>query len=264
LRGCCLIDFRPEMRSPGYYFGWGPHPRRLRAAPAPTAVGTRPRGEGEGANRQVRGLRSGWRAEADPTPTRKRVPRRRRPSPDEERVWVPGERVVGSKGGCDVAEGFVEVVRAEYRDVRGWLDLAAEVEPLFGSMLDDPEFYRVLLVNIERGSAYCVRAGDGSPETRLLGGMLFSPPRETRPTYRIGWLAVAEGTRQRGIGGRLVELACGLVVPPATLEVVTFGEENELGRPARRLYERWGFAPMEAAPDGSEGASRQVFRRSFA
>jgi GNAT superfamily N-acetyltransferase len=130
-------------------------------------------------------------------------------------------------------------------------------------MLDDPEFYRVLLVNIDRGSAYCVRAGDGAPGNRLLGGMFFSPPKETRPAYRIGWLAVAERERRRGIGGRLVEVACGLVVPPATLEVVTFGEDIVPGRPARRLYERWEFVPMEAVPDGPEGGSRQVFRRSF-
>jgi len=157
----------------------------------------------------------------------------------------------------------MEVVQAGYRDVRGWLDLAAEVEPLFGSMLDDPEFYRVLLRNIERGSAYCVRSGDGKRGSRLLGGMFFSPPNATRAAYRIGWLAVTATARRRGIGGRLVALACELVVPPATLEVVTFGEENAPGRPARRLYERWGFAPMEAAPDGPEGGSRQVFRRVF-
>jgi GNAT superfamily N-acetyltransferase len=158
----------------------------------------------------------------------------------------------------------VRIETAGYRDVRGWLDLAAEVEPLFGAMLDDPGFYRALLVNIERGTAYCVRSEEGVTGNPLLGGMLFSPAREGRAAYRIGWLAVAEGARRRGIGGRLVEVACGLVVPPAVLEVVTFGEENEAGRPARRLYERWGFRAMEAAPDGPEGGSRQVFRRVFA
>jgi GNAT superfamily N-acetyltransferase len=157
----------------------------------------------------------------------------------------------------------MRVDRAGYRDVRGWLDLAAEVEPLFGPMLGDAEFYRVLLVNIERGSAYCARQGDGPPGSGLLGGMFFSPPKATRPAYRIGWLAVTEQARRRGIGGKLVGVACGLVAPPATLEVVTFGEDIEGGRPARRLYERWGFVPMEAAPAGPEGGSRQVFRRVF-
>jgi GNAT superfamily N-acetyltransferase len=157
----------------------------------------------------------------------------------------------------------MRVDKSDYRDIRHWLDLAAEVEPLFGSMLDDPEFYRALLRNIERGTACCVRAGDGAPGSPLLGAMLFSPPDATRAAYRIGWLAVTAQARRRGVGGLLVEHACALVEPPATLEVVTFGD-SEPGRPARRLYERFGFHPAEPAPRGPEGGSRQVFRRSFA
>jgi ribosomal protein S18 acetylase RimI-like enzyme len=159
--------------------------------------------------------------------------------------------------------GRMEVVRAGYRDVRSWLDLVAEVEPLFGPMLDGPEFYQVLLRNIERGTAYCVREDDGSPGTPLLGAMLFSLPRPDRPEYRIVWLAVAARSRRRRLGMLLVEHACGLVEPPGVLTVVTFGEENVPGRPARRLYERLGFHPAEAAPHGPEGGSRQVFRRAI-
>ena len=61
---------------------------------------------------------------------------------------------------------------------------------------------------------------------------------------------------------RLVEHACGLVAPPATLAVVTFGEDAVPGRPARRFYERLGFRPAEAAPRGPEGGPRQVYRRT--
>ena len=45
---------------------------------------------------------------------------------------------------------------AEYRDVRSWLDLAAEVEWLFGDMLGGPDFYEALLRNVGRGTAFCV------------------------------------------------------------------------------------------------------------
>jgi GNAT superfamily N-acetyltransferase len=157
----------------------------------------------------------------------------------------------------------MEIVRAGYRDVRSWLDLAAEVEPLFGPMLDDPGFYQALLRNIERGTAFCVREGGGPPGTPLLGAMLFSLARPERPEDRIVWLAVAARGRRRGIGTLLGEHACGLVASPGVLSVVTFGEDNVPGRPARRLYERLGFQPAEAAPNGPEGGSRQVFRRSF-
>src|SRR5919199_1654030 len=57
--------------------------------------------------------------------------------------------------------------------------------------------------------------------------------------------------------------AFALVAPPATLSVVTFGEDVEPGRAARRFCERLGFRAAEAAPDGPEGGSRQVYRREF-
>src|SRR6266851_1229552 len=101
----------------------------------------------------------------------------------------------------------------EFRDVRNWLDLSAEVEFLFGNMLDDQGFYQTLLRNIDRGSAYCVREGGGPSGTPLMGGMLFSPRRPDRLEYRIGWLTVAERWRRRGIGRLLVEHAVSLIVP---------------------------------------------------
>src|SRR5258708_9400301 len=101
----------------------------------------------------------------------------------------------------------MQVEVAELRDIRSWLDLAAEVEALFGDMLDNHRFYDALLRNIDRRSAYCVRERDGPPGAPLMGGMLFSPCRPNRPKYRIGWLALADRWRRRGVGRRLVEHA---------------------------------------------------------
>jgi hypothetical protein len=75
---------------------------------------------------------------------------------------------------------------AAYRDVRGWLDLVAEVEPLFGGMLDDPAFYQALLRNVARRTAFCVRAADGPPGAPLAGGLLVSPRRPDRPRTGSG------------------------------------------------------------------------------
>jgi GNAT superfamily N-acetyltransferase len=153
------------------------------------------------------------------------------------------------------------VEAAGYRDVRSWLDLAAEVEWCFGDLLGGPGFYAALLRNIARGTAFCVREASGPPGAPLLGGLLFSPGRPDRPEYRIGWLSVAERCRRRGVGRALVEHVVGLVPAPATLTVVTFGADSAPGRAARRLYERLGFTAAEAAPRGPEGGTRQVYRR---
>jgi ribosomal protein S18 acetylase RimI-like enzyme len=150
------------------------------------------------------------------------------------------------------------VVKAQLADVAAWLNLAGEVEPLFGPMVNEPSFHRALYKNIARGTAFCVREADGPPGAPLLGGLLFSPKP---PVYTIGWLAVAQEHRREGIGRRLFECAIGLVEAPAELVVTTFGADNPEGEPARRFYERLGFYAAESAPPGPEGGSRQIFRR---
>lgn len=147
---------------------------------------------------------------------------------------------------------------AELRDIPVWLTLAAEVEPLFGPLVEEPGFLRALRRNVERGTALCARAGDGPPGASLLGGLLYSPKP---PIYTIGWLAVAKTARRLGIGRALVEHVFRLAEPPVEFVVTTFGADQVEGLPARRFYERMGFLPAEAAPDGPEGGSRQVFRR---
>lgn len=153
---------------------------------------------------------------------------------------------------------MARVVVAQPEDTPAWLNLAAEVEPLFGPMVDDPSFHRVLHKHIGRGTAFCVRDADGPPGVPLLGGLLFSPKP---PIYRIGWLVVAQQHRRHGIGQRLIEHVVGLAEIPAEFVVTTFGGDNPAGQPARHFYERMGFRAAETAPNGPEGGSRQVFRR---
>ena len=131
------------------------------------------------------------------------------------------------------------------------------MEALFGALVDNPDFRRALHRNIERGTAFCVRENDGPPGAPLAGGLLFSPHP---PLYTIGWLAVARRWRRQGLGRMLVGHARGLVQPPAELAVVTFGEDNVAGEPARQFYRELGFQPAEQAPAGPGGGSRQVFR----
>lgn len=154
----------------------------------------------------------------------------------------------------------MQVLTATPADIPAWLGLAREVEPLFGPLVEEPGFLRALEKNIARGTALCVRADDGPPGSPLLGGMLYSPKP---PRWTIGWLAVAQAARRRGVGLLLVEDFLALITPPAELVVTTFGADNAAGLPARAFYERLGFYAAEPAPDGPEGGSRQIFRRSL-
>jgi ribosomal protein S18 acetylase RimI-like enzyme len=155
----------------------------------------------------------------------------------------------------------MRVETARVQDYGRWLDLATEVESMFGPLRDNPAFQRALLANIERGTAFCVREQDGPPGARLLGGLLLSPARSDRPEYRIGWLAVGKAWRCRGIGQMLVEHALDLAEPSAPISVVTFWDNSEASRVASRFYERLGFQPAEEAAPGPEGGVRRVFRR---
>jgi ribosomal protein S18 acetylase RimI-like enzyme len=134
-------------------------------------------------------------------------------------------------------------------DVASWLELAREVEPLFGLM---PDFESTVRRNISRGTALCIRDASG----QVLGGVLL----RAAPPAQITWLAVRSSARRSGVGHALVAAALRRCLPPCEVLVDTFGEDNTEGYPARRLYESFGFVPGEYLPDGPEGGSRQRFR----
>lgn len=157
-----------------------------------------------------------------------------------------------------VAERTMEARLAERADFGPWLELAAEVEPLFGPMARDPVFQRALSRNIARRTAYCIRESDGVPGSPLVAGLLVSP---RPPVYRIGWLVVRKSDRRSGIGRALLEHALGQIQPPAEILVVTFGPDVQGGESARSFYQKMGFAPGEMAEPSASGAVRQVFRR---
>lgn len=157
-----------------------------------------------------------------------------------------------------VAETTIGARRAERADFGPWLELAAQVEPLFGPMAHDPVFQRALSRSIVRGTAYCIRERDDVPGSPLVAGLLVSP---RPPVYRIGWLVVRKADRRSGIGRALLEYALAQIEPPAEILVVTFGPDVPGGESARRFYQKMGFVPGETAEPSTSGAARQVFRR---
>lgn len=153
----------------------------------------------------------------------------------------------------------MKVVSATKEDINGWLELASEVEYLFGPMVNDPKFIQALEKNIEGGTAFCVRENDASPNSRLLGGVLFLA--SYAPNYKIGWLAVSTQARNKGIATALLHHILALVQIPSEISVTTFGENVPDGQPARRFYQKYGFIPSEESiPNGPEGGSRQKFK----
>jgi GNAT superfamily N-acetyltransferase len=109
----------------------------------------------------------------------------------------------------------MRVVLAQPADSPAWLNLAAEVEFLFGPMVAERGFHAALERNIARHMAFCIREQDGAPGRPLMGGLLFSATHA--PHYEIGWLAVAQRWRRQGVAQLLVEHCVRLIQPPAEL-----------------------------------------------
>ncbi|MBV9045328.1 MAG: GNAT family N-acetyltransferase [Alphaproteobacteria bacterium] len=133
-------------------------------------------------------------------------------------------------------------------DIPSWLEIVRAVEPLFGPM---PLFDVTLKTKIGEGAALCVAEG-----ARVDGGVLLGG--ET-PEHWIRWLAVRRSARKRGLGTALLTEVLRRRPAPCSISLATFGDDNVEGRPARRLYARFGFEAHEMLPRGPEGGTRQKF-----
>jgi ribosomal protein S18 acetylase RimI-like enzyme len=133
-------------------------------------------------------------------------------------------------------------------DIPSWLEVVREVEPLFGPM---PTFDGTLERSIARSGAWCIRV-DGV----VAAGMIVSPIERAA----IDWLAVRRSMRGQGFGRDLVAHALRAFEGASEVIVDTFGNDNVEGRPARRLYESFGFIAAEELERGPEGGTRQRYR----
>lgn len=147
-----------------------------------------------------------------------------------------------------------QVTEAIESDIPPWLNLAKQVEHLFGPMIDQG-FDRAIRSNISRGSAFCVRSGT-APDI-LAGGLLFD--YRNPPHYELSWMAVETTLRGKGIGRLLLQHAIAKTIPPCTVEVITFGPDHPGGEAARRFYESLGFRPGPRRNPGPDGGSRQTY-----
>ena len=137
------------------------------------------------------------------------------------------------------------------KDVASWLELADEVEDLFGPM---PDFEEHIRRGIARGTAVVVVDSDA-----VAGAALLS--RDDEP-HAINWLSVRSAQRRSGVAHMLMEEILRRW-PIGDVEVTTFGRDVGGGADARRLYTRFGFTSDGPSEHGPNGTSREryVLRR---
>lgn len=137
-------------------------------------------------------------------------------------------------------------------DVDAWIELAREVEPLFGPMAEDPAFHEGLKQAINNDTAFCVKEADC-----LLGGIVIIPDLN-----EIAWFAVAQEARSQGIGSNLLDYAIKKLDKDQPITVTTFAPEIESGKPAVNLYKKFGFKETKSGPMNPAGIQTVVMEKA--
>ncbi|MFY9397069.1 MAG: N-acetyltransferase [Desulfomonilia bacterium] len=151
----------------------------------------------------------------------------------------------------------MEIHSASIEDFEGWLALAAELEPLFGPMVNDLSFHQALVEAIREGRAWCVRENEGPPGAPLCGGIVVNGFRN-----EIDWFGVAERFRGRGLGRALLDHALARLDPCEEVTVRTFDRSSAQGKPARHLYRSFGFRDRQACGPTPTGFPTIIMARA--
>lgn len=124
------------------------------------------------------------------------------------------------------------------QDYNTWLEIAKEVEFLFGPMADSKEFQNGIKQCIQNDSAFGIENEKGN-----LAGIIAID----RKKNEIIWLAVAKKYRGNNYGDKLVKKAIDELGCNGSISVQTFSEKVNEGKSARFIYERNGFAYFKDA-----------------
>jgi GNAT superfamily N-acetyltransferase len=140
----------------------------------------------------------------------------------------------------------------EQNDYETWMDLAKEVEPLFGPMVNSKEF--------QEGITWCIKSKDAfgiENEKKELAGIIAL----NRDANEILWLAVGQNDRGKHYGDLLVKRAVEELESNGDILVQTFAENVEVGKNARTIYERNGFADLKNAGKNPANIDTVFMRR---
>ena len=123
------------------------------------------------------------------------------------------------------------------QDYAIWIELAREVEPLFGPMAESVEFQEGIRDCIENNNAFGIHSNNH------LAGIIAID----RQHNEILWLAVGEKYRGNKYGDLLVKKAIEELEGNRDIYVQTFSKEIEKGKSARIIYEQNGFVDLKSA-----------------
>lgn len=121
---------------------------------------------------------------------------------------------------------------AKQKDFDGWMKLLELVSESFPGL--DIEDYKTYLHNsIENQCALICRDQDA-----IAGAASISQDHK-----EIEFLAVHPDHRRKGIGKALIDYILDRLPPGSRITVITYRENDESGKAARKLYESLGFQP---------------------
>ncbi len=126
----------------------------------------------------------------------------------------------------------------DIQDYDFWIELAEEVESLFGPMIDSKEFQDGIKDCIQKNNAFGIENEQGN-----LTGIIALD----RVKNEILWLAVAKNYRGYNYGKKLIKKAIEELEDNGDIYVQTFSGKVNEGKNARNIYERNGFVDFKDA-----------------
>lgn len=138
------------------------------------------------------------------------------------------------------------------QDYDTWIELAKEVEPLFGPMVDSIEFQDGIKECILHNNAFGFEDKKGD----LTGIVALD-----RTNNEILWLAVAKKHRGNNYGEELVKKAIEELESNGAIYVQTFSGKENVGNIAKNIYERNGFVDFKDAGKNPAGIETVIMVR---
>lgn len=138
------------------------------------------------------------------------------------------------------------------QDLNAWMELAGEVEPLFGEMVWNEDFINGIKGCIANQSAFCVVNTDNEVE-----GIIAI----NKALNEIAWFAVREKCRGKGYGCQLLEKAIDSLDNRKPIYVQTFSPHVKAGEAARKIYLKFGFRDFKDGGKNPAGIDTVIMKR---
>lgn len=138
----------------------------------------------------------------------------------------------------------------ENQDIHAWLELAKEVEPLFGQMVECLDFKREIKNFISNSSAFCMINAQ-----KVEGIVAINKSKN-----EIAWLAVRKQSHKKGYGNQLLKTAIERLDNKKPILVQTFSSNVKAGEAVRKLYMRFGFQDYKAGGKNPAGMDTVIMK----